>query len=312
MAKATFEGVEIFSADRASLWLYRDAIGKDRMLEMRANFKEGGFAETTGRFHVVSDREMPAALRGLAGQYLSAAEWKRGQREFDALRAGGIVHDESDIVLAVAVGGGLQASQGFLFIERRMNDREPWSAGDLLAAQCLASCVLQALEAQDKRKVIEKLEETKAFMAAELNAASTYVQKVLPPPIPRGPVRAEWQFVPSSQLGGDSFFYEWVSPRHFVCYILDVVGHGTGASLLAVSVMNAVRSLLLRDAANPPAPAVVLSHLKRIISHGAAVQPDFFNVVRSLRRGKPRADLRERGASARAAASPDERHPGGR
>jgi phosphoserine phosphatase RsbU/P len=62
-------------------------------------------------------------------------------------------------------------------------------------------------------------------------------------------------------LGGDSFGYHWVGGRFFVCYILDVVGHGSGAALLAISVSNAVRSVLLRDASKLPEPASVLSHL---------------------------------------------------
>jgi phosphoserine phosphatase RsbU/P len=44
------------------------------------------------------------------------------------------------------------------------------------------------------------------------------------------------------QLGGDSFGYHWLDEDHFAMYLLDVSGHGVGASLLSVSALNVLRS----------------------------------------------------------------------
>jgi len=60
-----------------------------------------------------------------------------------------------------------------------------------------------------------------------------------------GAVRADWRFFPSAALGGDAFGYHWIDEDHFATYLLDVSGHGVGAALLSVSVMNALRSQTL-------------------------------------------------------------------
>ncbi len=43
-------------------------------------------------------------------------------------------------------------------------------------------------------------------------------------------------------LGGDAFGYHWLDDDHFALYLLDVSGHGVGASLLSVSAMNVLGS----------------------------------------------------------------------
>ncbi len=75
----------------------------------------------------------------------------------------------------------------------------------------------------------------------ELSQASDYVQALLPPPLAAGPVRADWRFVPSAQLGGDAFGYQLLPDGRFAFHLLDVTGHGAGAALLAVSVLNVLR-----------------------------------------------------------------------
>src|SRR5262249_43301403 len=52
----------------------------------------------------------------------------------------------------------------------------------------------------------------------------------------------EWCFKPCEQLGGDAFGYHWIDPDHLSIYLLDVFGHGVGATLLSVSVLNAIRA----------------------------------------------------------------------
>jgi sigma-B regulation protein RsbU (phosphoserine phosphatase) len=82
----------------------------------------------------------------------------------------------------------------------------------------------------------------------QLSEAVDYVKTMLPPPIKKGPVRIDWKFIPSNSLGGDAFGYHWLDDDNFAIYLLDVSGHGVGAALLSVSVMNALRSETLLKA----------------------------------------------------------------
>jgi sigma-B regulation protein RsbU (phosphoserine phosphatase) len=81
----------------------------------------------------------------------------------------------------------------------------------------------------------------------ELAEAADYVKSMLPEPINDGSVKTDWRFIPSTSLGGDAFGYHWIDEDHFAIYLLDVSGHGVGAALLSVSVMNTLRSQTLPD-----------------------------------------------------------------
>ncbi len=89
----------------------------------------------------------------------------------------------------------------------------------------------------------------------EMDRARRYVAALLPAPLAEGPVRAEWRFVPSADVGGDGFGYGWLDARRFAVWLLDVSGHGAGSALLAASVMNLLRehSLPGMDFADPGA-----------------------------------------------------------
>ena len=62
-----------------------------------------------------------------------------------------------------------------------------------------------------------------------------------------GNIVTDWRYVPSAQLGGDSFGYHWVDDEHFAVYLLDVCDHGVGPALLSVSALNVLRSQTLRN-----------------------------------------------------------------
>ena len=81
----------------------------------------------------------------------------------------------------------------------------------------------------------------------ELIEAADYVKSMLPKRLNKGPVKTDWRFFPSAALGGDAFGYQWIDEDHFAIYLLDVSGHGVGAALLSVSVMNTLRSQTLPD-----------------------------------------------------------------
>ena len=91
-------------------------------------------------------------------------------------------------------------------------------------------------ERRDLKDVAEE-----AALAADIKRAEDYVRAILPPPITIGPVRAEWCFVPSAQLGGDAFGYQYLDAETFVGFVLDVSGHGIGSAMHAANVANTLR-----------------------------------------------------------------------
>ena len=104
------------------------------------------------------------------------------------------------------------------------------------------------------------LKESQEKLAAELAEAASYVQSVLPSPLNKPPVAASWQFIPSSSLGGDAFGYGPERDGSFGICLLDVCGHGVGAALLSISVLNVIRSESL-PGVNFSDPAEVLAGL---------------------------------------------------
>ncbi len=98
---------------------------------------------------------------------------------------------------------------------------------------------------QREEELEDALEERRlafSLLDQELSEAAEYVKNILPHPIVKGEIKIDWKFVPSTSLGGDAFGYYWLDKNHFVIYLIDVSGHGVGAALLSVSVINALRS----------------------------------------------------------------------
>lgn len=102
-------------------------------------------------------------------------------------------------------------------------------------------------------------DEALRLIEAELHEAAEYVRSLLPPPL-TGSVRADWRFLPSSDLGGDAFGYHWMDDNHFCMFLLDVCGHGVGAALLSSSVVNVLRTQALPET-DFRDPAAVLAGL---------------------------------------------------
>jgi sigma-B regulation protein RsbU (phosphoserine phosphatase) len=96
-----------------------------------------------------------------------------------------------------------------------------------------------------RNEAYQALLESQRRLANEVKQAAKYVQSLLPEKLKKGVIKTDWRFVPSAELGGDSFGYHWLDDEHFVFYLLDVSGHGVGAALLSVSAMNALRSQAL-------------------------------------------------------------------
>jgi phosphoserine phosphatase RsbU/P len=84
-------------------------------------------------------------------------------------------------------------------------------------------------------------------LQGELEEAERYVRSLLPPPANDDEFSTDWVFISSRSLGGDALGYHWVDDDHFAIYLLDVCGHGVGAALLSVSVLNVLRGETLGD-----------------------------------------------------------------
>lgn len=92
-----------------------------------------------------------------------------------------------------------------------------------------------------EQRTFQALVKSQRQLAGELAEAAEYVTSLLPEKL-ISPVATDWRYIPSSQLGGDSFGYHWIDDDHLAFYLLDVCGHGVGAALLSVSVLNFLRS----------------------------------------------------------------------
>jgi len=93
----------------------------------------------------------------------------------------------------------------------------------------------------ERNEAFAALQRTQEALNRELAEAALYVRGILPPPL-SGRVTTAWEFISSSSLGGDSFGHHWLDEDTLAIYLLDVCGHGVGAALLAVSVVNVLRS----------------------------------------------------------------------
>jgi phosphoserine phosphatase RsbU/P len=98
-----------------------------------------------------------------------------------------------------------------------------------------------------RNEAFDALAESQRVLAGELNEASDYVRSLLPAPQEK-PLRVRWDFKSCSSVGGDSFGYRWLDDDRFMVYLLDVCGHGVGAALLSVSVMNTLSTGTLEGA----------------------------------------------------------------
>ena len=131
----------------------------------------------------------------------------------------------------------------------------------LLRARIGACLEKKALRDQEQ-EYLATIETTQKRLKRELDDATTYVRSILPEPETK-PYPIDWVYTPSTELGGDAFGYHWIDDDHFAMYLLDVCGHGVGASLLSVAAINVMRngSIVQTDFRDP---AQVLTRLNNM------------------------------------------------
>ncbi len=103
----------------------------------------------------------------------------------------------------------------------------------------------------------------------DLAKATSYVNALLPEPLLAGAVRADWLYHPCAQLGGDAFGYGFLPDGKFAWYLMDVCGHGAGAAMHSISVMNLLRQRTLPEAdkSRPAEVLGVLNDMYQMDSH---------------------------------------------
>jgi sigma-B regulation protein RsbU (phosphoserine phosphatase) len=123
-------------------------------------------------------------------------------------------------------------------------------------------------------------------LATEIAEAAAHVRSLLPAPIEVGPIQTDWRFDPSAKIGGDAFGYQWLDKQNFAIYLLDVSGHGVGASLLAVSVLNTLsnRTLPQTDFNDPAAVLRALNAVFSMERHGGRFFTIWYGVYNVTKR----------------------------
>jgi len=141
------------------------------------------------------------------------------------------------------------------------------SSKDLAILTGLAEMAQRELQMVDLIEAQARLIDTQAELVRtqqrlsdELDEAARYVRSQLPEPMDgESPVRIDWRFESSSQVGGDAFGYHWLDDRRLAVYLLDVSGHGVGAALLSSSIHAALsRQTLSADFGDPAAVVAAL------------------------------------------------------
>lgn len=110
--------------------------------------------------------------------------------------------------------------------------------GLLLIVSLVVRSILEAAELAKRERQVRKMAERES---EELHSAVKYVLSVLPGDLD-GPVQVRSRYLPSREIGGDSFGYLWIDDDHLIVYLIDVSGHGVEPALLSLSVHNMVRS----------------------------------------------------------------------
>ncbi|MCF6312994.1 MAG: SpoIIE family protein phosphatase [Verrucomicrobiales bacterium] len=238
-----------------------------------------------GKILAVDDNEinlqiLVACLEGLGHQTQSAASGEAALT---------LLHDEDfDLVLLDVIMPGID---GFEVLSTIKNDAElrhlpvimvsgleemdavircittgaddflPKPFDPVLLRARIDACLERKFLRDQEKNYLQTIELTQQRLQSELGEAAKYVRSLLPEPM-LDPFQIDWLYQPSTELGGDAFGYHWIDEEHFAIYLLDVCGHGVGASLLAASAINVIRAESLADT-DFREPARVLEGLNR-------------------------------------------------
>ena len=229
------------SARRAALRGF--AVGVYRLSDLLAETFRGTAWDSVGVTLVdVSDRADPVAIADLPARDSAAP---------DHLSA-----DPTTITLPLDVYGRtweltVRPTSG------AFTDRHSGVMAILLLAALALTLLLEAF-----LLILSGMESLARRLMSELGGAARYVTSILPLDLD-APVPVTSRYIPSDELGGDSFDHRWIDDDHLIVYLIDVSGHGIGPAMFSVSVHNLLRSGTL-DHDTLADPGRVLTELNRL------------------------------------------------
>src|ERR1700722_8792893 len=161
-------------------------------------------------------------------------------------------------LLAAAWLGGKPAA--FLLVATADSSRV-WSIYERNFCVALADLVSMLLEGRQRLDTLQALQLSQKMISAQLADAASYVRSQLPVNL-FDSVQTDWRYLPNSTKVGDALDFFWLNEDHMVMFLLDVVGHGVGSALLAISILHLLRQRALKDG-DPLDPVSVLAALNR-------------------------------------------------
>lgn len=127
----------------------------------------------------------------------------------------------------------------------------------------IESAIAQTKNNYRQQLYVRALELNRSSTSKEFTQAASYVLNMIPKPITCDGFSIDYIFLPSLELGGDIFGYDWFTKTEFGITLIDVSGHGLEACLYSVIIMSLLRKRLLKNA-NQKDPAKVLKELNSI------------------------------------------------
>jgi serine phosphatase RsbU (regulator of sigma subunit) len=237
----------------------------------------GGPVDVIGHFLVTQGGPEPAAhLEILEGTPITMG---RDARQTLVLNETGVSRQHARVLLihGEVVAHDLGSTNGTFVDEVRITEPTILREGSLL--QVGSRIMRYVRRSKSEMARAEELER-------DLAHANAYVHALLPAPLTTGAVRAHWQFIPSTQLGGDAFGYYWLDPGTFVFYLVDVCGHGASAAMHSVTVLNLLRqrALPLVDFTDPADVLFNLNNRFQMDNHGEMYFTMWYGVYRTASR----------------------------
>jgi serine phosphatase RsbU (regulator of sigma subunit) len=242
----------------------------------RGAFNAAQVADPIGHYLVVLEGTSPGKRLEVGGEPITIG---RSPKQTLVVDDGDVsrLHARVSLVNGMVVVEDLQSTNGTFVDAARIQGAAILKEGNTVR---LGGQVIKY--ERRSRQDVKKAEE----MDRDIKKASDYVSSLLPAPIGAGPVQAQWRFVPSVGLGGDAFGYYWLDPTTFVFYLVDVSGHGVGAAMHSVTVLNVLRQRALPnvDFTNPPEVLASLNARFPMDSHNGLYFTMWYGVYRTTDR----------------------------
>ena len=130
-------------------------------------------------------------------------------------------------------------------IELGAEDYLPREFEPVILRARIESCLERRSLLKRQALYLAAVRKTARLLDEGLAEGAEYVRGLLPPRIADKGLKTDWAFIPSRALGGDIFSYHPLGDRRLAIFLLDVSGHGIGAALYSVTLMNIIRGQAL-------------------------------------------------------------------